>query len=92
MNTLLRSNNSVVQSRDNLAALQWFALKVRTRSEATAATGLSNRGYELFSPTYQERRKYSDRIKAVELPIFPGYVFCRFRPAEEGARNLDSRG
>jgi len=26
------------------------------------------------------RRKWSDRIKTVEEPLFPGYVFCRFDP------------
>ena len=35
-------------------------------------------GYEWFLPLYTCRRRWSDRIKQVELPLFPGYVFCRF--------------
>ncbi len=58
----------------------WFALKVRTRSEPAAQTALRNLGYEAFSPTYLERRRYSDRIKAVQTPVFPGYIFCRLDP------------
>jgi transcription antitermination factor NusG len=31
-------------------------------------------------PTYTTRRKWSDRYKAVTLPLFPGYIFCRTGP------------
>ena len=31
-----------------------------------------------FLPQYRDRRRWSDRIKLVELPLFSGYVFCRF--------------
>jgi transcription antitermination factor NusG len=58
----------------------WFALKVRTRSEHVAVTALRSKGYAPFSPTHRERRRYSDRLKTVETPVFPGYVFCRFDP------------
>jgi transcription antitermination factor NusG len=57
---------------------QWFALKVRTGGEATAAAALTQRGFEVYSPTRQERRRYSDRMKVVHVAMFPGYVFCRF--------------
>jgi transcription antitermination factor NusG len=55
----------------------WFALKVRARAELAAAHLLSNRGFEVFCPTYRDHRKYSDRIKKVESALFPGYLFCR---------------
>jgi transcription antitermination factor NusG len=29
---------------------------------------------------YAMRRRWSDRMKMVEMPLFPGYVFCRFDP------------
>ncbi len=32
----------------------------------------------MFLPLYQARRRWSDRVKQVELPLFPGYVFCKF--------------
>jgi transcription antitermination factor NusG len=43
-----------------------------------ADAGLRDRGYHPFTPTYVERRKYSDRIKSVATAVFPGYLFCRF--------------
>jgi transcription antitermination factor NusG len=66
------------QLRD--AGYPWFALRVRSRHESTAATILGGKGYELFLPRYKSRRAWSDRIKEIQLPLFPGYVFCRFDP------------
>lgn len=60
--------------------LPWFALQVRTRFEHAVATYLDGKGYEWFLPLYKCRRRWSDRIKELELPLFPGYAFCRFDP------------
>ena len=56
----------------------WYALQIRSRWEATAAGLLRGKGLETLLPTYSTRRKWSDRFKVVETPLFPGYVFCRF--------------
>ncbi len=59
---------------------QWYALRVRSRHENTVATHLQARGYESFLPLYKSRQRWSDRFKEIELPLFPGYVFCQFDP------------
>jgi len=56
----------------------WYAIRVRSRYENTVATILQGKGYEWFLPLYRSRRAWSDRIKEIQLPLFPGYVFCRF--------------
>jgi transcription antitermination factor NusG len=56
----------------------WYALSVRSRHEKTVAHFLESFGYVSFLPTYKARRLWSDRIKEVEAPLFPGYLFCRF--------------
>ncbi len=38
---------------------------------------LRGKGFEEFLPTYRARRQWSDRIKVLDLPLFPGYLFCR---------------
>jgi transcription antitermination factor NusG len=57
---------------------QWYALQVRPRFEKLAARHLNKRGLEEYLPLYASRRVWSDRAKIVELPLFPGYTFCRF--------------
>lgn len=59
---------------------RWFALRVRSRCEKVVAAIARNKGFEEFVPVYQSRRRWSDRLKSVELPLFPGYVFCRLDP------------
>jgi transcription antitermination factor NusG len=59
-------------------SLGWYALHVRRRFEKVVAGMLRNKGYEGFLPVYRRERRWSDRIKQIELPLFPGYVFCKF--------------
>jgi transcription antitermination factor NusG len=39
---------------------------------------------EQFLPAYTVRRRWSDRMKAFTLPLFPGYLFCRTSLEERG--------
>src|SRR5690242_6825180 len=63
---------------DPNGALPWYAIHVRSKCEKKAADALARKGYECLLPVYRERRKWSDRTKVVELPLFPSYVFSRF--------------
>lgn len=56
----------------------WYALKVRVGSEVATVQALESRGFHPYCPTQKERRRYSDRMKVVDKPVFPGYVFCSF--------------
>jgi transcription antitermination factor NusG len=63
---------------NSASTASWYALQVRSQYEKTAVSILSSKGYETFLPLYKAQRIWSDRRKEVELPIFPGYVFCKF--------------
>ncbi len=65
--------------------LHWFALYVRVRHERKVEMQLTNKGFETFLPSYISRRKWSDRFKDVDLPLFPGYVFCRMAMRDRAA-------
>ena len=56
----------------------WYALQVRSRKEGYVASQIQGQGFECLLPTYKSVRKWSDRVKEVEHPLFPGYLFCRF--------------
>jgi transcription termination/antitermination protein NusG len=57
--------------------LSWVALQVRPRSEKLVTNALNSKGIEVFLPLYTTRRRWSDRVKELELPLFDGYVMCR---------------
>src|ERR1700752_2177023 len=56
----------------------WYALKVRSRLEKQVSANLGSKGYEFFLPLYKRKSRWSDRIKTLEVPLFPGYLFCQF--------------
>ena len=57
---------------------QWYAIQVRPRFEKIVAAHLEHKGFSQYLPLYKTRRKWSDRMKELELPLFSGYTFCKF--------------
>ena len=55
----------------------WFAVLTRAKAERWVSTALRGKGLEEFLPLYRSRHVWSDRTKELDLPLFPGYIFCR---------------
>jgi len=66
--------------RGNTAAERWYALAVKPRHDKAVSKTLEHKGYCTYVPLYKKRYRYAVRFKESELPLFPGYVFCRFSP------------
>lgn len=66
-----------LEIESNNSSGKWFAVHVKSRSEQAIASIAENKGYPQFLPVYKTRRRWSDRVRQVELPLFPGYLFCR---------------
>jgi transcription antitermination factor NusG len=71
-------------SRENSVSLPWFALQVRSRREALVSNHLEGQDLECFLPLYKSKRRWSDRVKEMEQPLFPGYLFCRLALCNRG--------
>jgi transcription antitermination factor NusG len=59
-------------------SLRWYALQVRTRWESSTTMLLSGKDYQTFLPTYKTKKRWNGRLREVDVPLFPGYVFCQF--------------
>lgn len=57
----------------------WYACYTHGRHEKRVASRLEEAGIESYVPLRVERRRWTDRVRDVELPMFPSYVFGRFR-------------
>jgi transcription antitermination factor NusG len=57
---------------------RWFAVQVRTRWESSTALLLSGKGYQTLLPTYRTQKRWNGKLRQVNAPLFPGYVFCQF--------------
>jgi len=53
----------------------WYAVSTRSRHERIVAHQLNGAGLTTFVPHVVELHHWSDRLKQVEVPLFPGYVF-----------------
>ncbi|MDD5217797.1 MAG: UpxY family transcription antiterminator [Candidatus Omnitrophica bacterium] len=56
---------------------QWYALYTRSRHEKFLNRELNKKGVETFLPLRRVTRRWSDRKKMIEEPLFQGYLFVR---------------
>jgi transcription antitermination factor NusG len=55
----------------------WYAVYTVSRHEKVVARQMNGNGLDHFLPLYKSVRRWKDRRKELELPLFPGYVFVR---------------
>ena len=60
---------------------RWYALYTKPRWEKKIHKSLQNKGIESYCPLNKVRRKWSDRIKVIEEPLFKSYIFVRVEEA-----------
>jgi transcription antitermination factor NusG len=56
---------------------RWFAAYTSPRHEKHVSQQMRREGIQNFLPLYKSIRRWKDRRKVLELPIFPGYLFVR---------------
>ena len=69
----------------------WFAIAVKHQHERSVEVSLQTSGFDAFLPVYRMRRRWSDRVKELDAPLFPGYVFGRFPGADRFAGEARTR-
>ena len=72
--------SSVTPAVQPLGCAQWYAVMTRPRHEKKVAKELEQNSVVSYLPLASELRRWSDRKKRVELPLFPGYVFVQLVP------------
>lgn len=63
--------------RPSPAEQQWFACYTRARHEKQVVARLQLHRIESFCPVLPRQRQWHDRVKVIEWPLFPSYVFVR---------------
>jgi transcription antitermination factor NusG len=61
----------------DFAESRWFAAYTSPRHEKHVSQQMQRRGIQNFLPLYKSIRRWKDRRKELDLPIFPGYLFVR---------------
>ena len=63
--------------------LIWYAVYTKPRWEKKVGQLIEKKGFEVYCPVTKVRRKWSDRYKTVEEPLFKSYVFVRIPEADK---------
>ncbi len=58
---------------------QWYLIYTKPRNEDRVAANLGEAGFEILNPKIKERKFIRRKISEVLTPLFPCYVFVRFR-------------
>ena len=56
---------------------KWIAVYTKPRHEKTVEKELLKKEFEAYLPLLKQRRKWSDRKKWVEVPLFRSYIFVK---------------
>jgi transcription antitermination factor NusG len=75
MNSHLQPSSKPSQALSEDSRNPWFAVHTRSRHEKKIASQLSDRCITTFVPVVHEIHRWTDRMKTVEIPLFPCYVF-----------------
>lgn len=67
---------------------KWLAIYTRPRWEKKVNQLLQQKGLESYCPLNKVRRKWSDRMKTVEEPLFKSYVFVKVSEEDRAAVRL----
>ncbi len=69
---------------------KWLAVYTRPRWEKKVNQLLIEKGLESYCPLNKVRRKWSDRVKVVEEPLFKSYVFVKVNDEDRTAVRMTS--
>lgn len=85
---------AAVLAREPLTQPAWYALYTQAMRERLARDQLRTLGVEAFLPSFMRLSTVRTRrdIVRIETPLFPGYLFARFDPAEDLATVKRARG
>ncbi|MDX1957432.1 MAG: UpxY family transcription antiterminator [Leptospiraceae bacterium] len=69
----------------------WYAVYTKPKSEKKLNQSLQTKKIQTFLPLLSQKKKWSDRIKIVEEPIFKSYLFVKINFKEESLEVLKDK-
>jgi transcriptional antiterminator RfaH len=57
--------------------VKWYAIQIKVNRERDVEKRLRDLRLEVFQPWMRARRRIGSKFHWVQVPLFPGYLFCR---------------
>jgi transcriptional antiterminator RfaH len=70
----------------------WYIIYTKPRQEKNLTQDLIRMGIEIYLPIRDEKRRWKDRIKVIERPLFPSYVFVKLKSYIQFYNSSRARG
>ena len=65
--------------------LPWLVIYTKPRQEKKLAERLQQAGYTVYCPTQRMKKRWSDRWKWIEQPLFTSHIFIQIDPERRDA-------
>ncbi len=72
---LLERDERELSVRERFSRTEWYAIHTRSHHEKVVDEFLRRKNIETFLPLRKIRRRWSDRFKEIQEPLFKGYLF-----------------
>ncbi|MHC4739493.1 MAG: UpxY family transcription antiterminator [Planctomycetota bacterium] len=82
-------NEEIIESWENLCRdtkcdeLKWYAVRTYSCRERVVAQSFASQNICHYLPLLSEKRRWSDRIKTIQVPLFKNYIFVIIIPTPE---------
>ena len=63
--------------KKNKEIKSWIAVYTKSRHENTVKAELKKINFEVYLPLIRKKRRWSDRTKWVDFPLFKSYLFVK---------------
>ena len=67
------------------SAAAWLVIYTKPRWEKKLADQLTAKGFEVYCPTQRVKRRWSDRTKWIDQPLFSSHIFVYLEPERRDA-------
>jgi transcriptional antiterminator RfaH len=67
------------------SAAAWLVIYTKPRWEKKLADQLAVKGFEVYCPTQRVKRRWSDRTKWIDQPLFSSHIFVHLEPERREA-------
>lgn len=68
----------------------WYVIQCKAKESFRAAENLQNQGFEVFHPNIEVERLRAGRIKLINEPLFPYYLFIHLSDTTDNWRPIRS--
>lgn len=87
----MRQKGADIQTEERNDTLQWYAVRTFFRREKYVRDRLQDKGIEAWLPLQEKIRRYTRKVRKVQLPLISQYIFVKI-DEDERARVLEVEG